>query len=252
MTAPHGAAWRKKSLTRLQALPLTPRLATWLPCDRSRGNVNSCAWHGFLSITVPNSVFVEGNGKTMVFGLFRRKTSARVAPLYEELMRASRQPVFYAELGVSDTVEGRFEMLMLVVGLAVHRLSQEAAGREAARKLSELFIDDMERSMREIGYDDSGLKRRLKKVIGAFYGRTEATAAGLASDEPAALADTLARNVYAGAADPRQVACLADHVRDFAQRLADTPVEKLIAGALPSWTPSSISAGEPAISDLET
>lgn len=167
-------------------------------------------------------------------------------------MRAARQPVFYADLGVADTVEGRFEMLMLVVGLAVHRLSQEAAGRETARKLSELFIDDMERSMREIGYDDSGLKRRLKKVVGAFYGRTEATALALAADQPTVLADTLARNVYAGVADPRQAACLADHVRDFARCLADTPVEKLAAGALPSWTPSSISAGEAAISDLET
>lgn len=167
-------------------------------------------------------------------------------------MGASRQPVLYAELGVADSVEGRLEMLMLFVGLAVHRLSRDVAGRETARNLSELFIDDMERSMREIGYDDSGLKRRLKKVVGAFYGRAEATMAALASDRPAALADTLARNVYGGAAEPRQVARLADHVRDFAQRLADTPVDKLVAGGLPSLMPSSISAGAPAISDLET
>lgn len=185
----------------------------------------------------------------MVFGLFRQKASAGVAPLYEELMRASRQPLLYAELGVADSVEGRLEMLMLHVGLAVHRLSREAAGRETARKLSELFIDDMERSMREIGYDDSGLKRRLKKVIGAFYGRAEATAAALASDELAKLDDTLVRNVYAGVADPLRVARLASHVREFAKRLSDTPVERLAAGSLPPL--SSISAGEPAISDLK-
>ena len=188
----------------------------------------------------------------MVFGLIRRKASARAEPLYDQLMRAARQPVFYAELGVADSVEGRLEMLMLFVGLAVRRLSQEAAGRETARQLSELFIDDMERSMREIGYDDSGLKRRLKKVVGAFYGRAEATAAGLASDSPVTLADTLARNVYGGAADRRSVACLADHVRDFARRLAETPVDEVAAGALPSLMPSSISVGEPKISDLET
>jgi cytochrome b pre-mRNA-processing protein 3 len=187
----------------------------------------------------------------MVFGLFRRKPSARVAMLYEELMRASRQPVFYADLGVADSVEGRLEMLMLHVGLAVHRLSRETAGREVARSLSELFIDDMERSMREIGYDDSGLKRRLKKVVGAFYGRAEATAAALAANEPAALDDTLTRNVYGGAADPRQVARLADHVRDFAKRLSDVPVEQLVAGSLPSSTLSFITAEEPAISDLK-
>ncbi|WP_370673624.1 ubiquinol-cytochrome C chaperone family protein [Pleomorphomonas sp. PLEO] len=188
----------------------------------------------------------------MVFGLIRRKASARVTPLYEQLMQVSRQPVFYVELGVADSVEGRLEMLMLFVGLAVHRLSQEAAGRETARGLSELFIDDMERTMREIGYDDSGLKRRLKKVVGAFYGRAEATAAALVSDRPIELADTLARNVYGGAADPRHVACLADHVRDFARRLAEAPVDAVVAGALPLLMSPSISVGEPTISDLET
>lgn len=188
----------------------------------------------------------------MVFGLFRRKVSARAEPLYDQLMRASRQPVFYAELGVADSVEGRFEMLMLFVGLVVHRLSQEDAGRETARKLSELFIDDMERSMREIGYDDSGLKRRLKKVVGAFYGRAEAAAAALASDRPAALADTLARNVYGGAGDRQHVVRLADHVRDFARRLAEIPTGELVAGTLPSLLPSSISVGDVTLSDLET
>ncbi|MBS1181706.1 MAG: ubiquinol-cytochrome chaperone, partial [Proteobacteria bacterium] len=163
----------------------------------------------------------------------RRKAPPRAAAFYEDLMRAARQPVFYAELGVADSVEGRFEMLMLHVGLAVHRLSQDVTGREMARDLSELFIEDMERSLREIGYDDSGLKRRLKKVAGAFYGRMEAMATALASDQPQALVDTLIRNVHGGTADSRHAARLAGYVRDLAGRLADMPVAELAAGALP-------------------
>ena len=178
----------------------------------------------------------------MVFGLIRRKTSRPAAQLYDGLMGLSRQPVFYAELGVADTVEGRLEMVMLCVGLAVHRLSQDSLGREVARDLSECFIDDMERSIREIGYEDSGLKRRLKKVMGAFYGRTEAIAAALASEVPGALADALVRNVYNGTADPASVACLADYIRKLARSLAEMPLAELVAGALPSLAPPSISA----------
>ncbi len=188
----------------------------------------------------------------MVFGLIRRKASARTASFYEDLTRAARQPVFYAELGVADSVEGRLEMLMLHVGLAVHRLSQEVAGREMARDLSELFIEDMERSLREIGYDDSGLKRRLKRVLGAFYGRMEAMAAALAADRSETLAETLVRNVYGGGADPRHAARLADHVRDLAQHLGAMPVAELIAGPLPSSMPSPISADKFAIPDLKS
>ncbi len=167
-------------------------------------------------------------------------------------MQVSRHQVFYAELGVADTVEGRLEMLMLHVGLAVHRLSRDDAGRETARQLSELFIDDMERSMREIGYDDSGLKRRLKKVVGAFYGRTEATVAALGSEQPGALAEVLARNVYGGLAiEPDQVARLAVHIRGFAQGLDDVPVNELVTGGLPSSIQRPISAGKPALSDTK-
>jgi cytochrome b pre-mRNA-processing protein 3 len=186
----------------------------------------------------------------MVFGLIRRKTPPRAASLYGDLMRAARQPVFYAELGVADSVEGRLEMLMLHVGLAVHRLSQEATGREMARDLSELFIEDMERSLREIGYDDSGLKRRLKKVAGAFYGRMEAMAAALASDQQQALADTLIRNVHGGTADSRLAARLAGYVRGLAGHLADMPVAELAAEGLPSGPLSPIPAAEPADPDL--
>lgn len=187
----------------------------------------------------------------MVFGLIRRKRSSGIASLYDALMQTSRRQVFYTELGVADSIEGRLEMLMLHVGLAVHRLSLDPAGRETARRLSEIFIDDMERSMREIGYDDSGLKRRLKKVVGAFYGRTEATAAALASDRPEALAEALVRNVYAGAVtEPSHVARLAAHVRGFARGLADTPVDQLATVGLPSALLSSISA-EPALSDIK-
>lgn len=170
----------------------------------------------------------------MVFGLFRRKAPPGAAPLYDGLMRAARQPAFYAELGVADSVEGRLEMLMLYVGLVVHRLAAEADGRETARGLTELFIDDMQRTLREIGYDDSGLKRRLKKLAGAFYGRMEATAAALAGDRSDALADTLTRNVYGGKADPEHAVRLAEHVRRFAHSLAETPAAELAAGNLPS------------------
>lgn len=184
----------------------------------------------------------------MMFGnLWGRKT--RVADrLYGELMAASRAPVFYAGFGVADSVEGRFEMLMLFVGLVVHRLAAEPAGRDAALELSERFVAGMQRSLRDLGYEDSGLKRRVKSVASAFYGRTEAVAAALTDAGPDALAGVLSRNVYGGPAP--EAGRLADHIRAYAAALAALPVVEIAAGRLPSLPPSVIPAGQHSSSDI--
>lgn len=184
----------------------------------------------------------------MILGrLWGRKATA-ADRLYGELTATSRAPVFYADFGVADSIEGRFEMLMLFVGLTVHRLASEPDGRETARDLSERFVADMQRSLRELGYDDSGLKRRVNAVASAFYGRTEAVAAALADDTgPEALAGVLVRNVY-GAPVP-EADRLADHIRAYAAALAALPALEIAAGRLPSSPPSVIPAGLSSPSD---
>lgn len=177
----------------------------------------------------------------MVFGLFRRKDGRAAALLYDGLMRASRDPAFFSGIGVADSIEGRLEMLMLHVGLMVHRLTGEPAGQDLARELSERFVDDIERSLRDIGYDDSGLKRRLKAVARGFYGRMEATAAALADPLPSALEAVLVRNVFAGKADGAALDTLAAHVRRLQAAYAAVSVDELAAGRLPTPPVSAIS-----------
>ncbi|ODN71338.1 Ubiquinol-cytochrome C chaperone [Methylobrevis pamukkalensis] len=63
-------------------------------------------------------------------------------------MTATRLPRFYTDFGVADTVEGRFDLLMLNVSLVVRRLNRENGGdREAARELTEAFFADMDRTI---------------------------------------------------------------------------------------------------------
>lgn len=193
------------------------------------------------------TVFAEGNGETMIFGLLRRMKAKRTDTLYGEVMALSRAPELYAELGVADSVEGRLEMLMLFCGLVIRRLATEPAGQKASQELSETFLADMQRSFRELGYDDSGLKRRLKAVTGALYGRTEAVAEAIESVEPDALATVLERNVYGG---PSPLARrLAGHIAAFSRALDGLPVVEIAAGRLPLLPPSAIAADQISLSE---
>ena len=62
-----------------------------------------------------------------MFGVFRRRAQERqrLADLYAALATQARAPVFYAELGVPDTVDGRFDLLVLHAWLVMHRLDAE-------------------------------------------------------------------------------------------------------------------------------
>ena len=64
----------------------------------------------------------------MLNGLFGRKPEkARADALYRHVVAAARSPHLYAELGVPDTVEGRFEMVALHVWLVMRRLRGDEA-----------------------------------------------------------------------------------------------------------------------------
>lgn len=115
---------------------------------------------------------------------------------YIALMKQARSPFFYTECGVPDTLDGRFDTLVLHVALLLYRLKREEtpAAHSFSRKLAETLVSDYDRTLREMGVSDTGVPRRMKAMMRAFYGRLAAYDA--AWNEPAELRATLRRNVY--------------------------------------------------------
>jgi cytochrome b pre-mRNA-processing protein 3 len=138
----------------------------------------------------------------VVFSLFRkdpRRTT--IATLYKRVATASRTPGLYTDLGVPDTLEGRFECLslhMILVLRALRGLPDPA--QEVAKDLTDAFFRDMDSSLREMGVGDTVVPKRMKKVASAFYGRAKVYDPPLTAADEAALAGALARNVQGGEA----------------------------------------------------
>jgi len=151
--------------------------------------------------------------------------------LYVAVVEQSRQPFLYKDLAIPDTLDGRFDAIILHMFLIVRRFRREPTARflSLARMLQEAFISDMDRSLREMGVGDTGVGVRVKKMAGALAGRMRAYEA--AADE-SAMAEALARNVYRGAAGH------AEHVRQLAAYML-----KGIA-VLDTRTASEIAAGD--------
>lgn len=152
-----------------------------------------------------------------------------MAALWRRIAEVARQEHWYRAFGVPDTIDGRFDMVALVLSLVSLRL--EAAGARAEGvALTERFVDDMDGSFREIGIGDMVIGKHVGRAVGALGGRLGAYRAALAAaDREQAMAAAIARNVFRGSSegDPDGLARAALALAD---RLADVPVATLAAG----------------------
>jgi len=168
----------------------------------------------------------------MIFPLFRRnRPPDTISALYGVIVAQARRPVFYREYAVADTINGRFDLLLLHVAPVVSRLMQEEATRPAGQALFDRFCTDMDDNLREIGISDIAVPKHMKRVGEAFYGRARAYEAALAAVDDRLLTEALARNIYAGkppAADV--VARLAAYMRSLVAALACQPAAALAGG----------------------
>jgi len=154
--------------------------------------------------------------------------------LYRALVGQARQPAFYQDRGVADSVEGRFEMLCVHGFLLLRRLKAEGeAGEDLGQALVNLLFLDLDRTLREMGVGDLTVGKRMKTLGQAFYGRVSAYDQAMNGDDSTLLAAAVARNVFGGEVPPDGVADLvATYMRDSLQSLGRCDLPALRAGRL--------------------
>ncbi len=154
-------------------------------------------------------------------------------PLYEAIVNEGRNPDWYVAGEVPDTIDGRFDLISSVLALVLIRMeADQERTREASVLLTELFIDDMEGSVRQLGIGDLMVGKQVGKMVSALGGRlgafrTEIEAGG-------DFTQPVRRNVFHDA-PPSEDALLfvSSRLRALFGRLEAVPADKLLAGSFP-------------------
>jgi cytochrome b pre-mRNA-processing protein 3 len=166
-----------------------------------------------------------------LFGKRSRANRAITDSVYAGIVTAARQAEFYSHAEVPDTPLGRFEMLCLHLFLLLHRLrGLEGAAAELAQDVTDVFIEDIDHSLRELGIGDIGIPRRVKKLARMFYGRAHAYGEALDRGDMTALAGALHRNIQPDRPDWPQAQALAQYAAAASRHLADQPVDLILRG----------------------
>jgi cytochrome b pre-mRNA-processing protein 3 len=163
--------------------------------------------------------------------LFNPRASSRgtIEAIYGMIVAQARDPVFYQAFNVPDTVNGRFDMLVLHLWLLLRRLRALEGGTDLAQSLFDRFCSDMDANLREMGVGDLTVPKRMQKFGEAFYGRTAAYDQTFATGQDA-MTDALARNVL-NDPNPARAAGLYHYVKRAAERLDTLDRAAIEAGA---------------------
>ena len=157
------------------------------------------------------------------------QTPAAAWELYRAAVAAARRPAVMLALGVPDTLDGRFELVTLHVALLLRRVQRAPALADLGQGLVDLFVDDMDRNLREMGAGDLSVGKKVKRMASAFYGRLDAYSEGL--DRGGDLAAAAGRNLYGTLeAAPGQAERAAAYIRAVEAALAAQEDDRLAAG----------------------
>jgi cytochrome b pre-mRNA-processing protein 3 len=161
----------------------------------------------------------------------RRQSGGNPAALYGAIVAQARSPVLYARLGVADTVEGRFEMIVLHLILVLRQLRGATTPAETTgQETFDLFCQDMDRSLREMGVGDLSVPKRMRKIGESFYGRAAAYEPGLTAGDVTELAGAIGRNVWPEGDRAGGAAALAAYAIAAVGTLGALETSELVAG----------------------
>jgi len=181
----------------------------------------------------------------MIFNPFRRpqREVQSIASLYGTIVAQARLPSFYHGYGVPDTVDGRFEIVVLHTVIVLHRLKTGSL-RDLGQGIFDGFCSDMDANLRELGVGDLAVPRKMRRLGEAFYGRQSVYEDALAASDQNLLITALARNVFGARDSAANAERLGDYVRETVYRLAAQDDAELHQGNIGFPSPERVPAAK--------
>lgn len=170
------------------------------------------------------------DGKCMILGRLFKAREKREKRLYEAIVAAARHVRFYENMAVPDTIDGRFEMIVLHLFLVLNRLKGEGV-EDLRQDLTDEFFADMDRSLRELGVSDVAVGKKVRKIAESYYGRVTAYDRAL-SASPKMLEEAVSRNVYPNSAPEESIRAMTRYFSDAVKHLGTISVEEILLGEL--------------------
>lgn len=167
-----------------------------------------------------------------LFGRWQQRRAAlqKARLIYRKMMTQARLSFFYESCGVPDTIDGRFEIVILHAALLTERLSTEKTDQadQVAQAVFDVMFRDMQQALRNIGVGDLAVPHHIKRMMKGFQGR--AMAYRTSEGDLEATQEVLKRNLFATAetADPAHIGWFVAYMDKTRAALRNAQAEHVI------------------------
>ena len=129
---------------------------------------------------------------------FKKKKYETISnDIYQKIVKFSRNKIFYTKYKVPDTIDGRFDMLVLITIIVVFRLSKiKDEGIKLSQKIFDIVFKDLDFSLRELGAGDVSVANNMKKLISSYMGRQKIYLKAFKNDDEKFLAMAFKNNIF--------------------------------------------------------
>ena len=135
--------------------------------------------------------------------MFFKKENKKVKIIYQNIIKISRSKFFYLDLKLNDDFETRFDLIIFhafIIFFYYKNLSNEKS--KISQDLFDFMFSDFENNLREMGFGDIAVNKKMKVFITAFYGRIAQYSKGVdiykSDGDKSLLHQTILNNIYKG------------------------------------------------------
>ena len=108
-----------------------------------------------------------------MFSLRSKNKYKSITPeIYQNIIERSRSKFFYLNLNIDDSFESRFDIIILHSFIIFYFLKNFSdKEKELSQLLFDFMFNDFDNNLREMGFGDIAVNKKMKVFITAFYGR---------------------------------------------------------------------------------
>ena len=157
--------------------------------------------------------------------------------LYGSVMTQSRKAVFFTQFGFEDSVTGRFDVLALHMFIFSRRLVREDTklAKDLNQEVFDIFSNNIDVALREIGFGDSGVVKRKKKLIHGFYALVSDLGVLLDENEKSLIEEAVQKRFFGTEENSEQLSeNLSAYILKTVEHLDKQSGKKILQGKL-NW-----------------
>ena len=135
--------------------------------------------------------------------MFFKRKNIKVNKIYQNIVEISRSKFFYLNLRLKDDFETRFDLILFHAFIIFYYYKNLKQGKSSiSQELFDFMFSDFENNLREMGFGDIAVNKKMKVFITAFYGRIAQYSKGInlykSDGDKSLLQKTILNNIYKG------------------------------------------------------